>query len=87
MGYMASGTLAEVGTAEMGALLQSVGWDGWTAAAVIGFSLFHFPCSTTLITVKKETGSTGMTVLSAVLPTLCGVAVCLAIRGLRMIVG
>lgn len=87
MGYMASGTLAEVGTAELGALLQSFGWDGWTAAAVIAFSLFHWPCSTTLITVKKETGSVRTMLFAAVLPTLCGVAVCLALQGLRMVFG
>lgn len=87
MGYMASGTLAEVGDAQLGVLLQGYGWDGWTAAAVIAFSMFHWPCSTTLITVKKETGSTGTMLLAAVLPTLCGVALCLILQGLRMIFG
>ena len=87
MGYMASGTLAEVGTAELGALLQSFGWDGWTASAVIAFSMFHWPCSTTLITVKKETGSVKTMLLAAVLPTLCGVTVCLVLRGLKMFLG
>ncbi len=80
MGYMASGTLAEMGTAEMGAVLRSFGWDTWTAAAVIGFALFHWPCSTTLATVKKETGSVKTTIFAALIPTVCGVAVCLLLR-------
>lgn len=85
MGYMASGTLAEVSTAEMGVLLRGFGWDAWTAAAVIAFSLFHWPCSTTLLTVKKETGSVKTMLLAAVLPTLCGVGVCLVLRLVRLV--
>ncbi len=85
LGYLASGTLTEMGTSEMGALLQSFGWDSWTAAAVIGFSLFHWPCSTAIATVKRETGSVVMAVLAAVIPTVCGVALCLVIRGLKAI--
>ena len=87
MGYMSSGVLADMGVSGMGELLGGVGWNGWTAAAVIAFSLFHWPCSTTLITVKKETGSAGMMLLAAVIPTLCGVGVCLALRLLRFAVG
>jgi len=83
MGYMASGILADMGTAEMGVILKAAEWDGWTAAAVIAFSLFHWPCSTTLLTVKKETGSMKMMLLAAVLPTVCGVVVCLGIRMVR----
>jgi len=85
MGYMSSGILADMSASGMGELLGSVGWNGWTAAAVIAFSLFHWPCSTTLITVKKETGSTGMMILAAVLPTVCGIAVCLVLRLLRCV--
>lgn len=84
MGYLSSGVLSEVSSAELGVLLHGVGWSPWTAAAVIAFSLFHWPCSTTLITVKKETGSVGMMLLAAVLPTACGVILCLLLRLLRI---
>lgn len=85
MGYMSAGIITDVGQAELGALLTGAGWTPWTAAAVIAFSLFHWPCSTTLITVKKETGSTKMMLLAAVLPTIWGIALCLIINGARMI--
>ena len=44
------------------------------------FSLLHFPCSTTLLTIKKETGSWGWTLLSALLPTVFGLLFCLVLR-------
>ncbi len=44
------------------------------------FSLFHWPCSTTLLTVKKETGRWKWVFLAALIPTLCGVCCCLLLR-------
>ncbi len=52
------------------------GWGSVTVVCVILFTLFHYPCATTLMTVKKETGSTGYTVLAAVLPTVIGYGLC-----------
>ena len=75
--YTAGGSLAEIGdTAALGALLTQNGWTAGTAACVMLFSLMHWPCSTTLLTIKKETGSLGWTVLAAVIPTAVGVIVC-----------
>lgn len=75
--YTAGGSLAEIGdTAALGALLTQNGWTAVTAACVMLFSLLHWPCSTTLLTIKKETGSLGWTVLGAVLPTAVGVLAC-----------
>ena len=75
--YTAGGSLAEIGdTAALGALLAQKGWTAVTAACVILFSLLHWPCSTTLLTIKKETGSLGWTVLGAVLPTAVGIVIC-----------
>jgi len=77
MGYLAGGSLMELGSlAEMQALLVSNGWDWQTAVCVMTFSLFHWPCSTALWTVKKETGSWGWTALAAVIPTLVGMVLC-----------
>ena len=79
--YTASGSLTEpTSTAELGRILVSQGWTAWTAGAVMLFSLFHWPCSTTLLTVKKETGRWKWTLLAALLPTMCGVACCLLLR-------
>ena len=78
--YTAGGSLAEIGdTAALGALLTQNGWTAGTAACVMLFSLMHWPCSTTLLTIKKETGSLGWTVLAAALPTAVGVMVCAAV--------
>ena len=57
-------------------LLISNGWTLLTAINVIVFSLFHWPCATTLLTIKKETGSVKWSVLAAVLPTILGVVIC-----------
>ena len=75
--YTAGGSLAEIGdTAALGALLAQKGWTAVTAGCVMLFSLLHWPCSTTLLTIKKETGSLGWTVLGAVLPTAVGIVIC-----------
>lgn len=77
MAYSAMGTLPELGgAAEIQTLLAANGWSAATAVCFILFSLMHWPCSTTLITVKKETGSLKYTLLAAVLPTAMGLALC-----------
>lgn len=77
MAYSAMGTLPELGgAAEIQTLLAANGWSAATAICFILFSLMHWPCSTTLITVKKETGSLKYTLLAAVLPTAMGLALC-----------
>lgn len=57
-------------------LLQN-GWNILTAINVMLFTVLHFPCATTLLTIKKETGSLKWTVLSFLLPTVCGILVCM----------
>lgn len=77
MGYLSSGTLAETGSlANLSALLTANGWSTETALCFILFSLFHWPCSTTCLTIRKETGSWRWTILSIVLPTALGVLTC-----------
>lgn len=72
MGYGATG--------ELGPALIAAGWTKITAVCFMGFSLLHFPCSTTLLTIKKETGSWGWALLAAVLPTVFGLLFCLGLR-------
>lgn len=78
--YSSSGLLGEAGLTETMSLLVSRGWNVWTAASFIVFSLMHWPCATTLLTIKKETGSRSLTILSAVLPTLMGAALCMLLN-------
>ncbi|MBQ5977217.1 MAG: fused ferrous iron transport protein A/B [Oscillospiraceae bacterium] len=86
--YSAAGSLSEPSSAaELGAILSSQGWTVWTAGAVLLFSLFHWPCSTTLWTVKKETGRWKWVFLAALVPTHCGVGCCLLLRLIHALCG
>ncbi len=76
MAYMAQGSLTELDIAGMRELFLANGWTWVTAVSVILFSLLHFPCSTTILTVRKETGGWKWAVLAAVIPTVVGVIVC-----------
>lgn len=60
-------------------ILISNGWTLNTAICTVIFSLFHWPCSTTVLTVKKETGSLKWALFSAVYPTLIGIVLCMFI--------
>lgn len=63
----------------MAAILTDHGWTWVTALCTMIFSLFHWPCSTTCLTIHKETGSWKMTAAAMVLPTALGVVLCLLI--------
>ena len=78
MSYMASGSLVDLDdTYAIGNILVQNGWTLLTAINVMIFTLLHFPCSTTLLTIKKETGSWKWVVLSFILPTVCGIVICM----------
>lgn len=61
----------------IGQILIQNGWNILTAINVMIFTCMHFPCATTLLTIKKETGSLKWTALSFLLPTICGTVICL----------
>ena len=86
MAYTAQGSLTELGElGQIKALLAQNGWTWVTALCVMLFSLMHWPCSTTLLTVKKETGSWKWTALAAALPTAAGFLLCALISALARI--
>ncbi len=77
MSYLSCGELTEFsGLFELKALLVANGWTWITALCTMIFSLFHFPCATTCLTIKKETGSIKYTLLSIILPTVLGIICC-----------
>jgi len=83
MAYTSGSVPIDVGSyAELWEILAANGWTSVTAFSFILFSLFHWPCSTTLITVKKETGSLNAALLSAVIPTAVGIILCVAANAL-----
>ena len=78
MAYLSAGALAHPeGTLALEALLRANGWTHLTALNAVLFSLMHWPCSTTLATIARETRSAKWTLLAAALPTLFGMAICL----------
>ncbi len=56
-------------------LFQAGGWTLLTAVNLMLFSLIHNPCSTTIYTIYKETGSAKWTWISSLLPVFMGFAV------------
>ena len=79
MAYTADGGLGDAaGLAALGGTLRAHGWTALTALNVMLFSLFHFPCSTTLITIYRETKSKKWTLAAFFLPLALGVVLCMA---------
>ena len=88
MAYLAQGSLLELGSlTEMKALFLENGWTWVTAVNVMLFSLMHWPCSTTLLTIRKETGSWKWTALAAALPTGLGMGSCILFTALARLAG
>ena len=77
MAYMAEGSLLDISDLSvLRDLLVSHGWTWITAVSTMLFSLMHWPCSTTCLTIKKETQSVKWTVASFLVPTVTGIVVC-----------
>ena len=78
MAYLAQGSLVSMDNLlELKALFLDHGWTWITAGSTMLFSLMHWPCSTTLLTIRKETQSWKWTALAAVLPTVVGIVFCM----------
>lgn len=81
--YTASGTLVEYDSlSSLYNLFVENGWTWVTALCTMIFSLMHFPCSTTCLTIYKETKSLKWTLLSFILPTILGILLCMAINAI-----
>ena len=77
MAYLSQGTITELGSlSQFKELLTANGWTWITALCTMVFSLMHWPCSTTLLTIKKESGSWKWTALAFFLPTAWGMCIC-----------
>ncbi|MBE6573319.1 MAG: ferrous iron transport protein B [Ruminococcaceae bacterium] len=83
MGYTGAGTLAEYESiTQLRQLLVSCGWDDLRCICVAVFCICHFPCSTTLLSIKRETGSLRWTLAAFIIPTLTGLLICFIINGI-----
>ncbi len=88
MAYLSTGTLTDFSSlAQLQALLVSHGWTWLTAVCFILFSLMHWPCSTSCLTVRKETKSWKWTLISFAVPTVMGFAVCFLVAATARLCG
>lgn len=82
MTYLSQGSLLELSTlTEIRALFVEHGWTWITAGSTMLFTLMHWPCSTTVLTIHKETGSWKWTALAVAIPTALGVCACMLFNG------
>lgn len=78
MCYLGNNSLVDLeDTFSIGQILIQNGWTMLTAINVMIFTCLHFPCTTTLLTIRKETGSLKWTIVSFLLPTICGIVICM----------
>lgn len=86
MTYMNQGCIMEFeNLTSLHNLLASHGWTWITAVCTMLFTLMHYPCGTTMLTIKKETGSLKHTLLAFLVPTLTGIIICLIVANLLKI--
>lgn len=83
MAYLSTNVMNDYSSIEsLSAILVSNGWTIKTAICACVFSMFHFPCATTLLTIGKETKSIKYTLLSIITPLLSGIIICTVINAL-----
>lgn len=85
MCYLSTGTLVNIEDyTQLQQIFTANGWTWVTALCTILFSLMHWPCSTTCLTMHKETGSWKWTLLGILIPTLCGFVLCSLVHGIAV---
>ncbi len=88
MSYMSEGAMLELDSIQaMKELFIANGWTWLTTLNVMLLALFHYPCGTTLWTIRKESGSFKWTLLSAVIPTVMGLVLLFVITQTVRFVG
>lgn len=88
MAYLSTGTLTDLSAlGELKILLENNGWTWLTAVCTILFSLMHWPCSTSCMTILKESKSLKWTAVSFAVPTLVGLTVCFVVATFVRLVG
>lgn len=82
MAYLANGSMVDISNLTLlKELFVTNGWTWITAICTLLFSLVHFPCATTLLTIHKESGGWKWTLLSFLLPTILGIVLCIFVNG------
>ena len=88
MGYLSSGTIASgVDFASFRALLLANGWTVQTALCTLVLTVAHAPCSTTCLTILRETRSAKWTLAAVLIPAGIGLALCILIHCMFTLTG
>ena len=88
MAYLANGSMIDMSNLEtLRELFVSNGWTPVTALCTMLFSLMHFPCATTCLTIRKETRSFKWTALSILIPTVSGILFCFLVANTARLFG
>lgn len=88
MSYMATGNILELDSlGQLRELLVSHGWTWLTAVCTMLFSLMHWPCGTTCLTIRKESGSWKWTAASFLIPTITGMVICFLVANTVKLLG
>lgn len=88
MAYTSQGTLTEIGDlSALRDLLTANGWTWVTGVCMILFSLMHWPCSTTCLTIRRESGSLKWAAAAFLIPTVAGMAACFLFHGVVTLLG
>ena len=88
MSYMATGSIIDMDNpAALGAVLAANGWTWLTGVNTMLLSLMHFPCATTLLTIKKETNSWKWTITSFIVPTMAGIIITFIVAQITRLLG
>ena len=78
MSYLSLGTLTDYTSIfELKNILINNNWTILTAINMLILILFHFPCATTCLTIRKETNSNKWMIISMILPLLIGIILCM----------
>lgn len=87
MSYLSAGSMLQITSpAALRQVLQQNGWTWLTAFNTMLLMLLHYPCGTTLLTIRKEAGHAKWALLAALIPTALGVALCFAVaRAARLL--
>lgn len=87
MAYTAQGSILELDSlTQMHQLFVDNGWTWVTAVCTMLFSLMHWPCSTTLLTIRKETGGVKWMAAAFLIPTVTGMLFCFLVSRAALLV-
>lgn len=88
MAYLAQGSLVDFDQLTgVQTLLEAHGWTMTTAVCTLLFTLFHWPCSTTCLTIWRESKSIKWTLVAVAVPTLLGMGLCILVNALGSLLG